>query len=179
MPPVVQGPRMTDAMLKEALSSTCRRIEEFEREQSEIQRKLTIARQEERLLLQLLEVRGVLPGRDQKDRGEVRRVSLQTQKVTTTSTHPVVMAVAEELATVGRPVHISDLMRILREKNISVPGSGTQANLISYLRREPQFVRTSRGMYGLAAWGLENMPTVRKEKRRRVRFVNPKGGDNQ
>jgi hypothetical protein len=179
MSPVTQGPLMTDAMLKEALSAIRKRIEEAEHEQSDIQHKLTIDRQEERLLLQLLEVRGGHSRKAHKDRGEGQRMSRRAQIVKARSAHPLIMAVAEELAIAGRPIHISDLMRVLHDKGISVPGSGTQANLISYLRREPQFVRTSRGMYGLAAWGLENMPTIPKEKRRRVRFGNPKGDDNQ
>jgi hypothetical protein len=85
--------------------------------------------------------------------------------------HPAVEAVARELASAGRPVHISDLMRLLREAQVQIPGAGTQANLITHLRRDPRLVRPSRGMYGLAAWGLENMPMVagRKRRRRRVR----------
>jgi hypothetical protein len=66
-------------------------------------------------------------------------------------------------------------MRLLREAEVQIPGAGTQANLITHLRRDPRFVRPSRGMYGLSEWGLENMPTPtrRKRRRKRVRVTLP------
>jgi hypothetical protein len=79
-----------------------------------------------------------------------------------------------ELSAAGRPLHISDLMRLLRDRNIAIPGAGNQANLITYLRRDGRLVRPSRGMYALSAWGLENMP-VHASKKRRIRMVAKKG----
>jgi hypothetical protein len=88
-----------------------------------------------------------------------------------------VEVVVRELAAAGRPVHISDLIRRLREQRVQIPGAGTQANLITHLRRDQRVVRPSRGMYALAAWGLENMPvtTSRKRRRKRVRSTAATG----
>ena len=40
-------------------------------------------------------------------------------------------------------------MRLLALRKVAIPGAGTQANLITYLRRDQRFVRPSRGMYAL------------------------------
>jgi len=82
------------------------------------------------------------------------------------------LAVIDELVVTGRPIHLSELMRLLDVRNIAIPGAGTQANLIAHLRRDPRLVRPSRGMYGLAAWGLENMaPTQRTVRKKRFRVT--------
>ena len=75
--------------------------------------------------------------------------------------------VVEELRSSGRPLHISDLMRLLTLRQLRIPGAGAQANLITYLRRDPRIVRAARGMYALAEWGIEAMPATRRHKRRR------------
>jgi hypothetical protein len=51
-----------------------------------------------------------------------------------------------------RPLHISELMRLLADQGVSLPGGGAQANFITYLRRDERFVRPARGMYALAEW---------------------------
>jgi hypothetical protein len=62
------------------------------------------------------------------------------------------------------------LVRLLCQRGIPIPGAGTQANLITHLRRDPRLVRPSRGMYGLSVWGLENMPTgLRQRRKKRLR----------
>ena len=175
--PQTPGSQMTEAMLQKALSAVREQIREAEGELNEIYRKMNRARQEERLLVQLLKLRNQHLS-DAPPENSPNLTNMQgSEESTSISDHPVIKAVIGELASAGRPVHISDLMRTLHESGIRVPGSGTQANLISYLRREPQLVRTSRGMYGLAAWGLENMPVVRREKRRRVKFRHSEGGN--
>jgi hypothetical protein len=79
----------------------------------------------------------------------------------------LLQAVIDELSSSGRPMHISDLMRLLALGKVVIPGAGTQANLITYLRRDPRFVRASRGMYALAEWGIDAMPPTRRRKRRK------------
>jgi hypothetical protein len=170
---------MTEESLKKALLAVQERIEKAERERAELQQKIAVARQEERLLSQLLELRGRRLTDAQAGREANYRISGEINPTNSLTGHPVIAAVIEELATAGRPVHISDLMRMLHTRKVPIPGSGNQANLISYLRREPQLVRTSRGMYGLSAWGLENMPVVHRKKRRRVIFKDRKGGNTQ
>jgi hypothetical protein len=101
---------------------------------------------------------------------------IERRAVADANDRPAVQAVIDELTAAGRPVHISELMRLLRAKEVAIPGSGTQANLITHLRRDARFVRPSRGMYGLAAWGLEGMTASRRRRRRkRVRVTAAKG----
>ncbi len=69
----------------------------------------------------------------------------------------------------GRPVHISELMRLMRKHEVVIPGAGTQANLISHVRRDSRIVRPSRGMYGLATWGLADTAGRKKSGRRKKR----------
>jgi hypothetical protein len=84
-----------------------------------------------------------------------------------------VQAVVDELKTAGNPLHISDLMRRLKVRRVRIPGSGTQANLITHLRRDDRLVRPSRGMYALADWGLAAMaPAKQRRRRRRRRSTN-------
>src|SRR5262245_44923636 len=49
------------------------------------------------------------------------------------SGHPIMELVVDVLVQAQGPIHISELMRLLKEKNALIPGAGTQANLISYL----------------------------------------------
>jgi len=140
------------------------RLAGAEAQRAAAEREIAVAREEERLLLRLLAVR-------QGEAGSPELPLIESQVVDAPSTRtpkqPVLQAVIEELNTAGRPLHISELMRLLQVKNISVPGSGSQANLITHLRRDARFVRPSRGMYALAEWGLESMPTPRRSRRRK------------
>jgi hypothetical protein len=152
-----QQSTMTETALLDALKSARERIGQAEIERSKLEAAITAARKEERLLVKLLELRGVhSPDSGQKS-STVRKSVPGEKRANGNLKRPLVDAVLEELTSSGRPVHISELMRMLRTRGIPVPGLGTQANLISYLRREPQFVRTSRGMYALSAWGLKTL----------------------
>jgi len=178
---------MPEATIAKALERVQAQIARVERERSELERLILLAREEERLLLRLLALRrNGLPD----DRQVASQASSQGEPVGTDpataghsgagSAHPALQAVVSELAATLRPLHISDLMRRLRERGVTIPGAGTQANLISHLRRDPRLVRPSRGMYGLSAWGLENMPPAARHKRhrKRVRSSATKGGAN-
>ena len=86
-------------------------------------------------------------------------------------------AVYDELDKTQRPLHISEIMRLLASRGVELPGAGEQANLISHLRRDDRFVRTSRGMYALAAWGLTNeQPPPVRARRQRVRSGSKRQG---
>ena len=148
---------MTETALLDALKSAQERIGQAESERSKFEAAITAARKEERLLVKLLELRGIhSPDSGQKS-DTVRKSVPGEKRASGNLRRQLVDAVLEELTSSGRPVHISELMRMLRMRGIPVPGLGTQANLISYLRREPQLVRTSRGMYALSAWGLKTI----------------------
>ena len=167
---------MTEDVIAKALEGARVRISRAEHERAEADRAIAAAREEERLLLRLLALRrGAVPTSDEVAPGGQDAQTCGAEPGPTqaagNSMHPAVQTVVQELAAAGRPLHISELMRQLREREVQIPGAGTQANLITHLRRDARLVRPSRGMYGLAAWGLQNMPTTprRKRRRRRVR----------
>ncbi len=150
--------------VERALEALRRRRAEMERQMTALQQQIAADREEEQLLARILAVRR---GESLAKPASVSRVlSLQRPSDVQEADTPV-QAVFEELTAAGRPLHISDLMRLLSIRKVAIPGAGTQANLIIYLRRDPRFIRTSRGMYGLAEWGIEAMPPIRKRKRRR------------
>lgn len=142
-----------------------------EQQRADLNRVIEAARQEERLLEGLLDLRRGGSAKSQADlhesEGAHSEDSLGMVSGRRRSKQPVVQAVIDELATAGRPTHISELMRVLRARDVRIPGAGTQANLITHLRRDSRLVRTSRGMYGLAIWGLESTETPRPIRRRR------------
>lgn len=70
------------------------------------------------------------------------------------SRHPVVDDVARILEEEGHPLHISEILRLLNQQGADLPGKGDQANVIAHLRRDPRFIRPSRGVYALTSWGL-------------------------
>lgn len=160
-----QSALSTDVLLKameEAKGNEARLKKQIE----EIQRHLASTQEEARILTKLIALRsGTVP-----EEAVAETVNVSPTPVSVTkSGHNALEAVVAVLEEANRPVHISDLMRLLGEKNVQIPGSGTQANLISHLRRDKRIVRPSRGMYGLAGWGLIEMPSRSKRRRRRRR----------
>jgi hypothetical protein len=152
-----------DAILA-ALDGIRGRINARERELDDLEKRLAADKEEEQLLARLLAVRRgeALP------RQTIPAIDPSVARLTAAGrTDSPVQAVIEELGSAGRPIHISDLMRLLALRKIAIPGAGTQANLITYLRRDRRFVRASRGMYALAEWGLEAMAPTRRRKRRK------------
>jgi hypothetical protein len=169
---------MNEVTIVKALQEVRDRISHAEHHRAELDRAIKAAREEERLLLRILALRRgdtgegqnpAVPENDLEKRDFEHEGLLHGEN----SKHSSLQAVVRELAVAGRPLHISDLMRRLREAGIQIPGAGTQANLITHLRRDTRIVRPSRGMYGLLAWGMENMPTTTRKRRRR-RIVRAK-----
>lgn len=68
---------------------------------------------------------------------------------------------AEILDQQGKPVHYRQLVTLLAERNIYIPGKDPGANLIAHITRDARFARVGRGMYGLAGW-----PSVRSATRK-------------
>jgi hypothetical protein len=163
---------MSEEDIAKALEAARTLVARAEQERSALDRTIAAAREEQRLLERLLALRQGLPVGAQPvpiAGGEGTPTIADTER-------PAVQAVIEELTAAGRPVHISELMRLLRARQVPIPGSGTQANLITHLRRDARFVRPSRGMYGLAAWGLESMMAPRRRRRRKhLRVTASKG----
>ena len=124
------------------------------------------AREEERLLNRLLALRSTGGASPSDERNENPLLVEPQSKV------PAVNAVIEELDSAGRPLHISELMRLLEKRSISIPGAGKQANLIAHMSRDNRIVRTTRGMYALASWGIQTTETEKSHRRRkRVRVT--------
>jgi hypothetical protein len=161
---------MSEEAIDRALEITRARIARAERERAELDRVIATSREEERLLTRLLALRR--GGRIAGDGGVAEAPPEHSSPTGTTreGKHPAVQAVIEELTAAGRPLHISELMRLLHDRKVHIPGSGTQANLITHLRRDERLIRPSRGMYGLAAWGLQAMPVGRRTRRGKKRM---------
>lgn len=163
------------SLIAKALEELRARISRIENERGELDRLIAVAKEEERLLVRLLSLR---KGEDGTESSVIEQVSKESRAndrpmnlgLPIDGKAPAVEAAVRELATAGRPVHISELMRLLREHKVPIPGAGAQANLIAHLRRDSRVVRPSRGMYGLAAWGLEDMPEGKPRRRRKRRM---------
>lgn len=172
------GEIMSEDTIRAALDSVRARIADAERQRAECDRVIAAGREEERLLLRLLALRH--GDATEPESGPSQAAAPSPDSETPVSKHQSLQVVVDELSAAGRPIHISELMRLLRERNTPIPGAGTQANLIAHLRRDRRVVRPSRGMYALASSGLENMPPAgrrrRRTKRKRVR-VSVKGTD--
>ena len=163
---------LSEESIVKAIELARARASQAEHGRADLDRTIAKAREEERLLQRLLDVRrGTSPTVEPKLRGStVNRDASPTRPASIPgSKHPVVQAVIDELATTARPLHISELMRLLHDRNVPIPGAGVQANLIAHLRRDARLIRTSRGMYGLSTWGLESMGPARRVRRRRSR----------
>jgi len=66
-----------------------------------------------------------------------------------------------------KPLHYSDIYKLLVKNGIPVPGKNPEANLLTQISRDERFVRVSPGTYGLADWGLTPVKkVVRKRKRK-------------
>src|SRR6516165_9561021 len=108
---------MTEGVIANALQEIQARILRAEHERAELDRAIAAAQEEEQLLLRLLGLRqGTVtaeanPGPKGDTSTRAAGESLQDKEV---EKHPAVQAVISELAEVGRPLHVSDLMRRLR-----------------------------------------------------------------
>ena len=161
------GSAMSEGAIRAALDEVRLRVSDAERRRTELDRIIAGGKEEERLLVRLQALRNgdmhvVTAGEvtTQKESIAPRRVG---------SRNPTVDVVVYELTSAARPLHVSELMRLLHKQGVPIPGAGTQANLIAHLRRDDRIVRPSRGMYALAESGLENMASRPGRKRRKIR----------
>jgi len=162
--------RLSDDVLTAALEAARRRSHEIDQQLEQLLADRDAARREAELLEELLTVRRS-EGMDRSSptaASEALSVE-RSRRAGTRRPHPAVAAAVTELERAGRPLHISELMRLVQAQGVRIPGSGQQANLIAHLTRSPQIVRPSRGMYGLADWGLEVETRLKPARRRRLR----------
>lgn len=156
--------------LERALDEARSRALEIGRKIEDLQRSQRAVKEEEELLMRLISLRKGKVATPPSSAGEVAlyRAEKGRSRAATRARHPVVESVISILREAEHPLHISELMRLATDRAIEIPGAGSQANLISYLRRDPAIVRPSRGVYGLAEWGIEEM-TYRKKRPRRFK----------
>ena len=129
---------------------------------AEEERQLSLLTEEYRLICRLLELRTDEPPPDgDASLGE------------STFGPPALDAALEELTSAGRPLHISELFRTLREHSVPIPGSGQQANLIALLTRDARIYRPERGFYALSQWRSEKPPSSTRTRRVHVRARGP------
>jgi hypothetical protein len=153
-----------DDLIIEALEAARKRVSVAEEERAGLDSAIAVAREEQRLLEKLLSLRQEGLTRPDPIPAPIRPTEDSSSLKMGRSALQVAV---EELEAAGRPMHISELMRLLQDRNVQIPGSGTQANLITHLRRDARVVRPSRGVYALATLGLQNMPVPRRRRRRR------------
>lgn len=153
---------ISDADLEAALTAARARSQDLDERIEEIQRQREAVRREAQLLKELVDLRkGGSPDRARRDEAK----DSNSADVPHRAPHPSVEAVIGELERAGRPLHISELMRLLEEQDVAIPGSGKQANLIAHLTRTPEITRPSRGIYALAAWPMK--PALKPASRQR------------
>ena|SRR3989442_1009721 len=152
---------LSDDLLDRAIGSIREQAEDTETRIAELQARLSAFREEERLLERLREIR-----EGSKSHGLTRHVM---PFVVVPVKHPAVEQSVNLVRDAGRPLHISELMRLLEEEGVNLPGSGMQANLIAHLSRDRRISRPSRGMYALSEWGIAERPAAKRRRRTRVK----------
>jgi hypothetical protein len=75
---------------------------------------------------------------------------------------------ADILEQAAKPIHYRELVSLLADRQVHVPGKDPGANLIAHLTRDARFVRVGRGMYGLADWPSVRTAGKRKPRKKRV-----------
>jgi aspartokinase len=71
----------------------------------------------------------------------------------------------------GEPMHIAMIRGALIAQGHSIPGRGTDANVIAHISRNDSIVRVGKGTYALASWGLPAKPKRRRRSKTRARRV--------
>ena len=63
----------------------------------------------------------------------------------------VLESTAEDiLREASRPMHVSSIRRELVKRGVTIPGQGSDANVITRLARSSRFIRVARGTYALS-----------------------------
>ena len=76
----------------------------------------------------------------------------------------------EILRDAGQPLHVTEIRNRYVAKGFTVPGQGTESNLLVYIVRDSRFLRVSKGTYALTEAGVTaKTPAKPQTKRRRRR----------
>lgn len=100
--------------------------------------------------------------------GAEHDLSPRSERRSSTATNGTVPdAIAGILREAAEPLHISKLRERFLATGRTIPGKGTDANLISYIVRDPRFVRVSKGTYALDAGSTRPRPRRPKQRPKR------------
>ena len=131
---------------------TVQEIEEARRDQAAAQRHVEQARERLAAIDRLLAVEG----------GSRELASVREEAV------DLLDACERILRGAGDSMHVNQLHSALLEAGVPIPGKGTEANLIVRLTRsDGRFIRTGRGTYGLPEFGLPEVKSVKRKRRRK------------
>jgi hypothetical protein len=109
-------------------------------------------------------VRRLLELNERLSRGEVEGTIHDSEERRPPNGAELVEDAAEQiLSDGGEPMHISAIRGALLQRGCPIPGRADDANVIVRLSKYPErFIRTARGTYALAAWGIPAMKSKRK-----------------
>jgi len=69
---------------------------------------------------------------------------------------PLIDIIYNTLKTAHRPMHYREILEILESESFHMYGSAIIQNLSVRLKRDPRFVKTEKGVYGLSDWAKES-----------------------
>src|SRR4051812_21172897 len=106
-------------LITKAIEELRARITKAETQRGDLDRVIAAARDEERLLLKLLSLKQGTVDRTVLAAEDRQRVAKPPAELPSDKEKPAAVEIAlQEIAAAGRPVHISDLMRLLRDRRV-------------------------------------------------------------
>jgi hypothetical protein len=156
---------LPDDLLAHGLELARTRLELLDRQIKEMVSERESASREVQLLEELLTLRQGEPDQPAPAQSKIE----SSRDPAGRNASRVVGEVIAELEHARKPLHISELMHLLEERHVPLPGAGKQANVIALLTRDERIVRPSRGMYALASAGFQEKPKLKPAVRRRTR----------
>lgn len=144
----------SDETLQQLMQETEARIQDLSEKVAPLLTELETQRERLSLLAQLLNLS--------------KSSATKTQQNGRTTTSSLWDNSVEILRQADQPLHLGAIKSALISRGISIPGKGSDANLIGHLSRCPKIVRVSRGIYGLVERDLESanarIVTLRKKR---------------
>ena len=114
-----------------------READELREQMSPLVERLRVVMEQQELVAKLLRL-------------EVPTISKAKRPLSVPKGADVVEIVTAILEEAKEPMHISDIRLRYLDAGFSIPGAGTESNLISYITRSPAFRRVSKGTYELS-----------------------------
>ncbi len=143
--------------LRWKLGNLKKEIAQLQGQIQELYRTVDAKRRQAERLMELL-------GAEGEDVRDAEKTSLDSVAIGETAFELLISQVKKS------PMHYEDMAAALIAKGILIPGRNPAANLLAHIARDKRFVRTSRGTYGLAEWGIPAMKSRSKRARRRHKW---------